>query len=140
MTFVVDTSVAMAWILDDEATAYTEAVLDQLRVSGATVPAIWPLEVANALLMAERRQRLTQAQALRAIELLSPLPITVEDGQVARAWGPVRALARAHGLSAYDATYLELATREGLPLATLDGRLRSAAVRVGVPLALSPAD
>lgn len=134
MAFVLDASVAMAWCFADEATEYTESLLDSPRGTLATVPAIWPLEVANVLLVAERRGRLTQAQIVRFAQLLASLPITVDDAILAGALCPVLALAREQGLSAYDAAYLQLAMREGLALATQDARLRDAATRVGVAL------
>ena len=132
--FVVDNSVVMAWCFEDEASPYTEGVLDRLQETAAVVPAIWPLEVANVLLMAERRDRLTEAQNAHFAQLLQVLPIAVEEADVARILGAVLAVARAHRLSAYDAAYLELAARQGLPLATQDGRLRKAAGNAGVAL------
>jgi predicted nucleic acid-binding protein len=134
MAFVLDNSVAMAWCLPDEATAYTESVLDRLRATRATVPSIWIWEAANVLLRAERRGRLTVAESTGLAETLQSLPITVDTGGLEVALGPTMALGRAHGLTAYDAAYLELAAREALPLATLDARLRTAAERMGVPL------
>ena len=95
---------------------------------------IWPLEAANVLLIAERRDRLTEAQAAHFAQLLQGLPILVEEADVARTLGPILAVGRAHRLSAYDAAYLELAARQGLPLATQDSRLRKAAGNAGVAL------
>ena len=122
----------MAWCFEDEASAYTEGVLDRLRETQALVPAIWPLEVANVLLIAERRDRLNEAQTAHFAQLLQLLPILVEEADVARILGSVLAVGRAHSLSAYDAAYLELAARQGLALATQDGRLRKAAGNAGV--------
>jgi predicted nucleic acid-binding protein len=130
--FVVDNSVVMAWCFEDETTPYTERVLDRLRGTQAMVPAIWPLEVANVLLIAERRDRLNEAQTAHFAQLLQVLPILVEEADVARILGSVLAVGRAHRLSAYDAAYLELAARQGLPLATQDSRLRKAAGSAGV--------
>lgn len=130
--FVVDNSVVMAWCFEDEASAYTEGVLDRLRETQALVPAIWPLEVANVLLIAERRDRLNEAQTAHFAQLLQLLPILVEEADVARILGSVLAVGRAHSLSAYDAAYLELAARQGLALATQDDRLRKAAGNAGV--------
>ena len=130
--FVVDNSVVMAWCFEDEASTYTEGVLDQLRQTQALVPAIWPLEVANVVLIAERRDRLNEAQTAHFAQLLQTLPILVEEVDVGRILGPVLAVGRAHRLSAYDAAYLELAARQGLPLATQDTRLRKAAGSAGV--------
>lgn len=134
MAFVVDNSVAMAWCFADETTPYSEAVLDRLQDTGAFVPAIWPLEAANILLLAERHGRITQAQTVRLTQFLRGLPITVDTGSLALTFGSVLELGRAYGLTSYDASYLELAMRAGIPLATLDARLRNAAASIGVPL------
>lgn len=134
--FVIDTSLAMAWCFEDEATKATEAVLDALADDEAVVPAIWPLEVANVLLVAERRGRLTEAQANRFLELLGHLPIQV-DGSAADA-GAILAVGRRHTLSSYDASYLVLAERRGAALATLDRPLAKAARKAGVPLLVKP--
>ena len=140
MAFILDASVALAWIFAAEATPYSEAVLRRLRRSGATAPVVWPLEVANALLMGERRGRITSIETSRAVRILRRLPITVDDGALAQAWSTVLTLARDHGLTSYDASYLEVAVRLDLPLATLDARLGSVATRIGVPLVEAPAD
>jgi len=131
--FVLDGSLALAWYFKDEADAYADAVAECFPAVCAAVPLIWPLEVANAVLMGERRQRSTEAQAARWLTYLGFLPIVVDDHTNARAWGEVLSLARAHRLSTYDAAYLELALRRGLPLATLDDKLKAAASAVGVP-------
>jgi predicted nucleic acid-binding protein len=130
--FVVDASVAMAWCFDDETTTFTESVLRRLTNAGALVAAIWPYEVANVLLGAERRRRLTQSQSMRFLELLRALPITVDEHGTASAFADVMALGRAHGLTAYDAAYLELAARSDLPLASQDEHLLAACRAVGV--------
>jgi predicted nucleic acid-binding protein len=127
---VIDTSIAMAWCFEDESTEATDAVLDRLRDDEAAVPAIWPLEVANVLLVAERRGRLSEAQANRFLELLSQLPIEVDDAP--RDLVGIVAAGRRHELSAYDASYLVLAERLGVSLATLDRQLAKAAERAGV--------
>jgi len=132
VSFVVDNSVVMAWCFEDEVNAYTEAVLDRLRETEAVVPAIWPLEVANVLLLAERHRRLTEAQTTHFVELLKGLPIRVEESDITGALSSILSVGRSHGLSAYDAAYLELAARQGLPLASQDARLRTAAGRAGV--------
>jgi predicted nucleic acid-binding protein len=134
MPFVVDASLALAWHFEDEGSEYADRVLERLREERAVVPSIWPLEVANGLVVAERRRRLSPARVTRAVELFHELPIFVYEVGAQLALGSVLDLARAHGLSAYDAAYLELAMREGLPLATQDAYLREAADRAGVPL------
>ena len=134
-SFVLDASVTLAWCFADESTAYTEAVLDFLSSgSVALVPAIWPFEVANALLMAQRRKRITLAQVTSVLQRIALLPITIEFITMGRAFGAIFSGAQREGLTAYDAAYIELAMREGLAFATLDNGLRRAAQRAGVPL------
>ncbi len=135
MRFVLDCSVTMSWLFKDEVDNYSESVLSLLRLQGALVPAIWPLEVANVLLTAERRQRVSEAQRVQFTELLVSLPIAVLNRAVDQTFNAILPLAREHKLSSYDASYLELALREGLPLATRDHKLRLAARHCGVPLA-----
>ncbi len=130
--FVVDASVAIAWCFDDEANVYTESIRSLLQREQAIVPIIWRLEVANVLLVAERRRRITEAQSLHYIEMFDALPISVDDDGLAEVFGRAMSIGRERGLSVYDATYLELAARLGLPLATQDKRLRSAASDVGI--------
>jgi predicted nucleic acid-binding protein len=132
--FVLDCSVAVAWFFEDEASAYAESVEDALTSVAAIVPALWPLEVANALLIGERRKRTTEAKVTRFLSILSSLPVSVDDETVIRAWPESLQLARTHALSVYDAVYLELALRRGLPVATLDAKLKTVAGVVGVPL------
>jgi len=132
--FVLDGSIALAWCFPDEKAPYPQAILDSLDQARAVVPSLWPLEVGNALLMGERRKRSTQADTSNWLSFLNALPITVDDEKSARAWTDVLNLARLHGLTAYDAAYLELALRRSLPLASLDDRLKDAAKAVGVPL------
>lgn len=134
MPFVLDASVALAWSFRDERNAYAHRMLRHLEHDPALVPVVWPLEVANGLLVAERRGRLTAADVAAVCAALADLPIECSELTLEQAFGPVLDLARAHGLSAYDAAYLELAMREGLPLASQDDALRAAAQRAGVPL------
>ena len=130
---VLDASVTLAWCFSDESTAYTEAVLDLLANGAeAIAPAIWTFEVANALLVGERRKRVTAAQVTSVLQRIGDLPIFVEPIRVDRAFGPILLLARNEQLAEYDAAYIELALREGLPLATLDNRLRRAARSAGI--------
>ena len=128
----VDASVALTWCYPDEHSQYSYAVLDALENAPALVPSLWPLEIANALLVGERRLRLARADVARFLELLDALPIEIDDRTAQRAFSHTLPLARAHSLSAYDAAYLELSMREGFVLATLDQRLRKAARAVGV--------
>jgi predicted nucleic acid-binding protein len=126
----------MAWCFEDEMTHATEAVLDRLRDDQALVPTIWPLEVANVLLVAERRGRLSEAQASRFLELLGQLPIKVDDSGTDMA--AIVGVGRRHALSSYDSSYLVLAQRQGLALATLDRSRAKAARKAGVALLLKP--
>lgn len=130
MTLVIDTSVTMAWCFEDEATPVGDEVLDRLRDDDALVPSLWQLEVTNVLLVAERRGRISEAQAARFVGLLGRLSIRVDADGVDLAG--VLAVGRRHGLSAYDACYLVLAERLGAPLATLDVALAAAGRAAGV--------
>lgn len=132
MTFVIDASVTMAWCFEDETSPATEAVLDRLTEDDAVVPGLWNLEVANVMLVAERRGRMTESQSARFVGLLGQLPIWVDDAPVDV--NGVLALARRHTLSAYGAAYLALAERQGAPLATADAQLAAAARTAGVVL------
>jgi len=131
---VVDASVALAWCFPDEASEYADGVLVALKGQAIVVPAAWGLEIANAMLAGERRKRLKQPEILRFVALLEGLSI-VHDGQrVSESLSNVLPLARDYGLSAYHAAYLELSIRHGVPLATLDAKLRKAAQRAGVKI------
>jgi predicted nucleic acid-binding protein len=134
MSFTLDASVTMAWCFEDETDAYTDSVLDRLQSTEAIVPAIWPLEVVNVLLGGLRHGRVTEARALRFLQFLQALPIEVDPAIQSVPLAAVLHLARSQQLSSYDAAYLELAIRGGLPLATKDQRLRAAAGRTGVSL------
>lgn len=132
--FVIDTSVVLSWCFQDETNPLADFILDSLVKDTAFVPAIWPLEIGNVLLVAERRQRLNEAGTARFLSLLSDLPIVVEQEPPERMFKEILALAREHRLSSYDASYLDLALRKGLALATLDGDLATAARRSRVSL------
>jgi len=132
--FVLDASVTLSWAFREELNTYTRSVLRSLKEASALVPEIWPLEVGNALLVAERRKRVEFAEITQFLSFLQELPIVIEPAEPARIFGEVLLLAREYGLSVYDATYLDLALRRGLPLATRDEALRSAASRCGVAI------
>jgi predicted nucleic acid-binding protein len=135
MELVLDSSVALAWVLPDEASRRADRLLTRTsRESVFWVPALWWYEVANALTVAGRRQRLTEADLARAIELYGALPVRTDTAPDAHALWRFQALAHEHGLSAYDAAYVELAQRRSLRFATLDQRLVTAARRAGVRL------
>lgn len=131
--FVIDASVAMAWIHPAQATGATDAMLQAVR-DGAVlhVPALWFAEVANALLVLARRGKLTDQERRTALGWLPRLPVTVDHEMASLACGRLSELASEHKLSVYDATYLELAQRLSLPLGCKDGALRSAAQACGV--------
>lgn len=132
---VPDCSLAMAWCFEDEARPETDRILDSFSTGAqGLVPAHWHLEVANTLLRAERARRITRDQAARFVTLLGSLPLSVDPETAARGLGRTLALAQETGLTSHDAAYLELALRRGAPLATLDGPLREAAERRGVPV------
>jgi predicted nucleic acid-binding protein len=132
--FVIDNSVVMSWCFKSEANKYGDAVLDILAESTALVPPIWPLEVVNVLLIAERRNRLKQVDSIRFITLLSQLPIVVELERPERKMKDLLSLGRANNLSSYDAAYLDLAMRNDCPIATLDEKLIEAAENVDVTI------
>ena len=132
MEVVVDASVALAWCFMDERTEATATLLERVQTDAAAVPSLWHLEVANVLALAERRGRITPAESTELIALLETLEIVVDDETPSRALGRVLDLAREERLTAYDAAYLELAMRLGLPLASKDGALCDAAERLGV--------
>lgn len=132
---VLDASVALSWIFERASAterARSLSVLDRLEDTSAQVPAIWPLEVFNALLVGERRQLNSQAESADFLERLSALRIEVDVAPSASRRDAVLGLARVHGLSAYDASYLELALRAGVAFATFDARLTKAAIAAGV--------
>jgi uncharacterized protein (TIGR03382 family) len=132
---VADASVAIGWVHPAQATVQTDAMLDALG-EGATldVPALWPLEVANALVVLQRRRKLTQYEREAGLAFLRGLPIRVDHEMAALAFSHLSELASAHQLSVYDAAYLELAQRRKLRLACKDGSLRKAARRAGISL------
>jgi predicted nucleic acid-binding protein len=133
MRFVLDNSVLVAWAFDEDS-SYADGIGGGLAERRAIVPAIWPLEFGNTLLAAERRGRVSGAQAARVRDQVLSLAIEVVPDHPPRVLTDVLALARQQGLTVYDAAYLDLAVREGVPLATLDGALAAAARRVGVAL------
>ena len=130
--FVLDASVALAWCFEDENTPSARQILARLTAEAASVPATWPIEVANVLALAERRRRITPADSAEFIAKLEDVAILVDGETSSRAFGRVLDLARAERLTAYDAAYLELAMRLGVPLASKDADLCNAAQRLGV--------
>ena len=137
--FIPDASVSMAWCFEDETNPYSESLLARLEASEeAVVPSLWPLEVANALVKAKQRGRVTETQIIGFLEDLDEFAIRVDTRGINKALTEVRYLAEQYQLTSYDAAYLELAMRTGFPLATLDERLREAASAAGIPVVRQP--
>ena len=129
---VIDSSAALSWCFEDEASPETDALFERVRDLGAVVPGLWHLEVANVLLQAEKRGRITAGDVTMRLDLIAALPITTDSETTARAWREILALARAQGLTTFDAADLQLAIRCGLPLQTKDEALIGAAKRCNV--------
>lgn len=130
-----DASVALSWCFLDEKSSASDLALDLVsQGSEAFVPSIWPYEVANALAVAERKKRISQPDAALFLEQLQSLNVVVEEGSRSRIFSAVLPIAREYHLSVYDASYLELALRRGLTLATLDHDLKKAAKALKIPL------
>jgi predicted nucleic acid-binding protein len=131
--FIVDASVGFAWVYQGQATPETDKSLNDVAAGAAViVPALWYLEMSNVLLIAQRRHRLTALQRKAALEKLDALQFTVDEEGARHAFGKTSELAEKYGLTIYDATYLELALRRSLPLATRDELLKTAARQCGV--------
>jgi predicted nucleic acid-binding protein len=132
VSVVLDSSATLAWVHGDERTPAIEAVFDRVADRGAVVPSLWHLEVANSLTVAVRRKRISPAERADALSDLAQLDVSVDDETEQHAWRATAQLADLHGLSVYDAVYLELAQRKRLPLVTLDKALIRAAEAAGV--------
>jgi predicted nucleic acid-binding protein len=126
MAFVLDCSVTLSWLLPDERGGATDALADELERTTAIAPAIWPYEVANALLVAQRRARIGDDDLILVRRALAALPIEVEAVTSDHVLSAVSDLGRRLDITSYDAAYVELAVRRRLPLATVDERLRKA--------------
>ena len=134
-SFVADASVAIAWVHPAQATKETAAMLEAMTAGAvAEVPALWPVEVANALRVLVRRRRLTEQECQTGVGWLRALPVKLDHDLASLAFTTLSELASAHTLSVYDAAYLELALRRRLILGCKDGPLRDAARRSGVAL------
>ena len=133
MPFVLDNSIVCGWFLENQATPYSDAIIERLRDDRAAVPALWELDFTNVLRTACLRQRMTAQAAQRVIAQMVSLPIDVDRQPVPAS--EILGLALRFGLSSYDAAYLELALRLQLPVATGDGPLRAAALAAGLGLA-----
>ena len=131
---VLDASVAIAALIEEDRSDEARRILCEVGTDSAVVPGLWYLEVGNTLLLAERRRSLSAAARREQLADLSRLPIAIDHETTHHAWNDTMGLAERHGLTLYDATYLELSLRRQLPLATFDAALRRAAKPVGVPL------
>ncbi|MGH7121264.1 MAG: type II toxin-antitoxin system VapC family toxin [Acetobacteraceae bacterium] len=131
MTFVLDASVAACWAFDDEGHPVAALALERIRLDEATAPSLWWFEVRNTLIVNERRGRLSQADTVIFLHELSRFGVTIDRTPQENT---ILTFARLHRLTVYDASYLELAQREAVPLATLDTDLRKAAVALGIAL------
>ena len=131
---VVHASVALAWCFPDETSDYADGVLVALEGQTILVPALWTIEITNAVLVAERRKRIKQPEIRRFVALLNDLTVVLDSPSVADSVGNILPLAREYGLSAYDASYLDVAVRHGAPLATLDRNLQNAARKAGIEI------
>ena len=129
MTLVLDASMAIAWLFEDERTEAAHAVMRRVVAEGAIVPSLWRLEVANVLRNAVRRKRCNEAYVDRSLARLARLAIDRDEETDDYAWSATRTLARKEDLSLYDAAYLELAIRRRMPLASCDKALLAAAAR-----------
>ena len=134
MSIVLDASVTLAWFFNDEQSTFSENLLDQVAEKGAFAPSIWPLEICNGLLMGYRRKRISQADFHASLETLNALAIIVDASSLSHVLMKIPALAQEHQLTAYDAAYLELALRMGVPLATADAQIIKAANKLKHPL------
>ena len=135
MRFVLDNSVTMRWFFGDgklQELAYAGKVLDAMKKTSALVPVTWGLEVANVIAKAEAKSLVTEARSGAFLEMLEGVDIEVDTATFAHALSNTLQLARRYKLSAYDASYLELALRLGIPLATLDEDLQKAAKKAGI--------
>jgi predicted nucleic acid-binding protein len=134
MSYVIDPSVALAWLLPDETNAQADTIRRAIENGAeAWIPAHWWLEIGNGLLAAERRRRIAADQVAQALLLVQSLPLEEDEHTAEQVPTRIMALARKHGLTIYDAAYLELAQRRGAILATFDAELSKAAAKEHVP-------
>ncbi len=124
MPFVLDSSVALSWVLPDESNPAVDTLCDRLTDDVALVPPVWPLEIGNALLVGVKRGRLTSRDLSRLLSEMRALPVEIDSASTARSLEETLGIAQRYDLTTYDASYIELAKRRGVPLATLDHRLR----------------
>ena len=134
--FVLDASLALSWVFDEEETERSREVLQRILDDVAVVPSVWPLEVANAVLIGLRHGRFTEEDAASFVDAMSAFDVDVDEQAHRVAFAALVPLARKHQLTSYDAAYIELAVRRDAPLATFDADLARAARAAGVQLLL----
>ncbi|OGT41278.1 MAG: hypothetical protein A3F42_07310 [Gammaproteobacteria bacterium RIFCSPHIGHO2_12_FULL_37_34] len=132
--FILDCSITMAWCFEDETSEYSEKILDALSENTAWVPALWSIEVANSLIVAERKKRISHIKAIAFKQHIDTFAIKIDDYLLTKPIELLLDLAKETGLTAYDATYLELAIRKNLPIATLDVELKKSSQKMGLSL------
>jgi predicted nucleic acid-binding protein len=132
MSFVLDASITLSWCFSDEATPLTNELLEKLQIETAFVPTIWPLEVGNVLIAAARRKKISYADTVQFLEQLGKLNIQIDSETASKGFHEILSLAYSEGLTTYDASYLELALRKGLGIASKDLQLCQAARKLGV--------
>ncbi len=138
MSFILDSSVALAWSLPDESNQTLDPLLDRLITEIMIVPPIWPLEIGNVLLVAVRRGRLTAQDMASLVQELRALPVEIDNISIEESFKEALLLAQKFELPTYDSSYLELAKQRALPLATLNAKLRKACM--AIPITLLPAN
>ena len=133
-TLILDCSIVMAWCFDDESTPETNQIQDRMANEAAVVSGLWYLEISNVLALAEKRKRITSEGSQQFLQLLTVFDIQVDDDAPRRAFGHLLPLCRTHGLTSYEAVYLDLLIRRQIPLASLNDPLRKAATTLGLPV------
>jgi predicted nucleic acid-binding protein len=136
MSFVLDCSVALAWVFPDEQNDQVDSLAKRLLTETAVVPSIWPFEIANVLWVAYRQGRIAKAEIFSIREALLRLPLEIEPVKIEHILSAVLDVSIQHQLTVYDSSYLELSSRLSIPLATLDKKLRKAAMSEEIPLLL----
>ena len=134
MSFVLDASIALSWCFSDEASAKSWLLLERLEEETAFVPSLWPLEITNILILAERQKRISYAHVIQSLELMENLSIRIDEETAYQAFHKTCQLAHHEKLTSYDASYLELALRLGIPLATKDRALARVAKKLRISL------
>lgn len=135
---VIDSSLALTWCFEDEASPEIDLLFERIRDEGAAVPRLWHLELGNVLLQAEKRSRISRGDVAIRLDLIAVLPISIDQETAARAWREILTIARTESLTTYHATYVELAIRRGLTLLTKDNELAEATKRLGVVVLPAP--